>query len=928
MRWQAKWAGSLPWLGLLVIALAALSSLGAGPPPYGDDIRLHVYRIPLVEALWAAGVPFARWLPYLNFGYGSPLFNFYPPLSAYGLTGLYWLAGQNAPLAVNALLALTLLLSAAGMFLLARHLYGTAGGLLAAALYTWSPHLVYQIYARGSVSNALALAFFPWAAWALLRLGPRPSPGRLLLAAGFIALVLLSHTAASLLFLGPLLLLVITAVTPFRFPRHELRPRLGPLLLALLLGLSLAAFSWLPALADIGYTRYTLEAGKVDFSDHFADPWRWPTQTVAGAHNPGLPKSPGWAQMLLGGMGAGLAGVMWWRQKGSERYSSRSPSLISAAQLTAVAGLISGGTLFLATAWSVPVWQAVPPLRDLQFPWRLLDIPAFCLPLAAGFLLYQPYAAYGQAPVANRPSLVKGSLRMAVYALLLLAFANLLPYLYPPRIHTLPRRPTLADVTAVQQQYGIYGLTAWGEYSTPALQTWPSGPPFPGADGNVPLAQKVLEPPPGLTAVSGTPWRATWHSRLSQPITVTLAAHHFPGWQAWLDGQPLAVGVDDNGRIQLSVPSGEHQLALAFRRTPARWLADGITAVAVMAAMGLFVHGRRQEFKPPTEKQNRLKPVGSMLDKPVAGGQVKFPLFLLVVLCLLFLVKVLVLDHVDTPLVAYPMDGRIPGANAPDAGNFHNEIRLAGYQLTPPATLTLYWQALTTPAQRYAVTVTLADATGMPRHTMINNAPGYTATTNWESGQLIRDVYQLPLDALPAPAGYSLSVSLIDTVTDEVVPLVDAPGRTAVFTGHLKNPPTPNDFPETIGALFGSAIKLRHAAVPTHLAADEPLEFTLVWESIAPVDTNYTVFVHLLSPDGILAAGQDGQPVNALYPTSWWAPGEVIIDARRWLPDLPPGTYQLEVGLYRLDTGARLSLLTSDGKSDDRVLVGDIQISE
>ncbi|MGQ9902849.1 MAG: hypothetical protein ACUVRU_00650 [Anaerolineae bacterium] len=53
----------------------------------------------------------------------------------------------------------------------------------------------------------------------------------------------------------------------------------------------------------------------------------------------------------------------------------------------------------------------------------------------------------------------------------------------------------------------------------------------------------------------------------------------------------------------------------------------------------------------------------------------------------------------------------------------------------------------------------------------------------------------------------------------------------------------------------------------------------------------------------ILAADQ--QPFEGHYPFSRWASGEVVTDAR-WvaLPsDLPPGTYQIRIGVYNTLTG-------------------------
>jgi 4-amino-4-deoxy-L-arabinose transferase-like glycosyltransferase len=92
--------------------------------------------------------------------------------------------------------------------------------------------------------------------------------------------------------------------------------------------------------------------------------------------------------------------------------------------------------------------------------------------------------------------------------------------------------------------------------------------------------------------------------------------------------------------------------------------------------------------------------------------------------------------------------------------------------------------------------------------------------------------------------------------------------------------------------------------------AGDALYVTLFWETLAPIDVDYTVFLHVRDEQGKTLAQRDNQPLDGLYPTSQWQPGESVtqpLDVK--LPrGLPPGSYSLHVGLYRLDTMARLPL--------------------
>ena len=235
-----------PWMGLALLVVTVLRSLW-GPLPKGHDTLLHFYRIAEINALWRQGIFFSRWAPDLMLGYGYPLFHFYPPLSAYLLTLTYWLVGQNAPLAMSIVFACSLVLSGLGMFLLARQLYGPLGGLFAASAYLLSPYLLYQTFERASLSNALAMAFFPLAAWLLVRVAQTPTWRRVAGAALVLAAVLLSHVAASLLFVAPVAVLGLVAAWRAGGQGRALWLRLGAVGAALAGGLALSAFFWLPA---------------------------------------------------------------------------------------------------------------------------------------------------------------------------------------------------------------------------------------------------------------------------------------------------------------------------------------------------------------------------------------------------------------------------------------------------------------------------------------------------------------------------------------------------------------------------------------------------------------------------------------------------------------------------------------------------------
>lgn len=109
------------------------------------------------------------------------------------------------------------------------------------------------------------------------------------------------------------------------------------------------------------------------------------------------------------------------------------------------------------------------------------------------------------------------------------------------------------------------------------------------------------------------------------------------------------------------------------------------------------------------------------------------------------------------------------------------------------------------------------------------------------------------------------------------------------------------------------------------------LPLTLFWQGEDPIDNDYTVFVQLWDSRGKFAYGQDSPPVQGRYPTGLWARGEMVRD-ERWLSlplGLSPGTYEVRVGLYRLDSGARLAAFDDAGRRvrDDAILLLRLEVA-
>lgn len=80
------------------------------------------------------------------------------------------------------------------------------------------------------------------------------------------------------------------------------------------------------------------------------------------------------------------------------------------------------------------------------------------------------------------------------------------------------------------------------------------------------------------------------------------------------------------------------------------------------------------------------------------------------------------------------------------------------------------------------------------------------------------------------------------------------------------------------------------------------VNITLYWQALAPVNGDYTTYVHVLDGDGRLIAQADSQPQDGVYPTSIWDGGEIVADTKviGWTGDTGTSPYTFWIGAYLL----------------------------
>lgn len=132
-----------------------------------------------------------------------------------------------------------------------------------------------------------------------------------------------------------------------------------------------------------------------------------------------------------------------------------------------------------------------------------------------------------------------------------------------------------------------------------------------------------------------------------------------------------------------------------------------------------------------------------------------------------------------------------------------------------------------------------------------------------------------------------------------------------------------------VQARLGEEIMLLGYDLPsTEVRAGDILQLTLVWRALTSPEQRYVVFTHLLDDHDQIVGQRDAEPGGGAKLTSTWQEGEIIADnyGLLVLPGTPPGEYDLEVGMYSLATGERLSIRRGDQMVGDRLLLDTVLV--
>ena len=868
------------FIALLTVLLAGPFWQSPGLPAGTPDEYMHTHRIAAVQRAFEQGVYWPRWFEAVYNGLGAPTFHHYSP-------GLYWLVaavhgtGIRLDQALKLVMTGALLLSGFGVYGWLRYAFSPGAALAGVALYLLHPHVLMRaFYYVGAHPRLLGLLLLPVCLWAFTALHMRSRIRYWVAAVVALAALIVTHNVMAMVGVGILSLYWLLLAAGYRRPAGLLRYALAALLAALL-----SAGFWLPALADLSLVQIdNARQGLYHFSNHFLTRWHhlsFQSPVLdSRAGNPLIPLTTtlgfgaaAWLALAVGLVSSTLFAARirktgrWWGLAG---------------------GLFALAMLMLTLRVSEPLWETIPGLSLVQFPFRFLSIAALGLPAAAA-------AAVDVWPAGRR--------WLPALTLVMSSVLVLFPYLFPAHTSRVPFTPAstwdAADTRLYESTSSVWGMTSGNEFLVQ------------GADMSV-ISGKT--PEPEATTLT---WRSP-HEAVAdltgQTEPMPLRLHFHPGWSA---GERAALTPGPAGWIQVTgLRNPDQPLVIHWAGTTWQRWGERLSLVGLIASVVglLFLALRRRKGEEARENASH-----SSLPAPLSS----VPTLVALVACALVVVVVRYAVDRSTggPFLRHSPPGQLAFAvegQPVTLGDASSQVTLLGWALVSGATpspggtvrVRLYWQGhgqineelhsflhLYTPAIKRSWAVRNIATGGRPD------------TQWWNPDKYYMEDLRLSLPADLPPVTYSLVAGLV-SLSGERLAVPGSPDN-LVHLRELDVAPTRPSFfqkerPTTV-AEADTADGLRLQGYDLLPASGTPT-LRLFWETGAGVASDWITYIHLHDAQGERLAQFDGPALAGLQPTGQWQANALYIDRRQFdLPDgLKPGTYLFRIGLYSFASGERL----------------------
>lgn len=542
----------------LAISLIFIFTLLVSRPLFAPGLhQMHddqqVARLFLFDKALTSGQFPVRWVDTLGFGFGYPLFVFYPPL-VYMVGEIFRLMGFGFITSTKIVFFLSLFLSGITMYFFVKEIWGKKAAVVSAFFYILAPYRAIDVYIRGALAESFSFVWLPLILLAFYKLYEEPNHKRSVLASLSLALLLITHNLVFLPFIIPISIFLISLVI---FSKEKIK-FVYSIFGSFILAFALTAFFWIPALLEKQYTLVDdlLTQDLANYQQHFVyltQLWNW-TWGFGGSSKgimDGISFKIGKLHILTS-----FAALIFF----TVHLKNRSTLSQQPYRLVPIIFLLFVTSAFMSTFFSKPIWDILTPLWYLQFPWRFLTFTSLFSAILAGAFIFL---------------LRLEVLRILFITLLLsmLLFTNL--KLFKPQF----QRTDLTDSKMFSND-----VIKW-DVSKSSFEYAPKGLAYYYQDNGskmiditknqLPTSLLSNDSQSKLNLSESKPHKYVFSAETQNPTELVLNSFNFPGWQAELNGQKTAINDDNKLKlITINIPSGKSEISLEFTNTPIRKAAN------------------------------------------------------------------------------------------------------------------------------------------------------------------------------------------------------------------------------------------------------------------------------------------------------------------------------------------------------------------
>jgi hypothetical protein len=515
--------------------------------PHTSDGAMHLARFAAYYKEFTGGQFPVRWASQFNYGYGTPIFNFFHPLPY--IIGIPFIAAGAS--LVNTLkigFAISYLLSGIFMLMFTRAFFkDDKKALLVTVMYQFAPFRLVEMLVRGSLGGLYSYALLPLVLYGLVKFNGERKYRYFCLIAVAAALLSMSHNIVGFVFFG------LCAIFVF-FLNREWKSRIG-LFSGMVLGLSLAAAYLIPAIIEHKYTNGYLFTKDL-FYDHFTPLYKFLMPNFFNL--PSLRIAEVAVQFGFFHVIALILGAVWLYKK-SDNLNHK--IYVFSLAITVI-------TLFFMSGISLIFWEKISVLRQFQYPWRLLAVICFTTAMAS--------VAFFRIPVFKQ--------KIPFWIMIIFIIFSTSAYWTPYQGY----------LKADQNFYWNYPLNTnyYGEVNSIWMGNEPNS--YPANRIEVVSGNAVISNPDYKTLVH------KFNLEVSKDAVILDNTQFYPGWKVTANNQSVPIEFQNQnhrGLITFTLPSGSYAVTVRYSESKLEKISDFLSAITLLLMFsGLLFQSRLDRF--------------------------------------------------------------------------------------------------------------------------------------------------------------------------------------------------------------------------------------------------------------------------------------------------------------------------------------------